>query len=310
MTPRRETLETADGHRIALHLWESKERPRGTVHWLHGMAEHGGRYGALAESLNRAGWHLVTHDHRGHGDSVLSERDRGHFADQGGWDKVVGDVSQVRDFIRTRLDGNRLVLGGHSMGSFVALDTAERKGGDYDALVLCGSDYHHRLYYRIMRLPMVFELRRHGPRGVSSLIRALTFQAWNRQIPGAQTEFDWLSNEPGQVRAYMDDPCCGHDCTVRLWLDLAEALPRIQAPEALRRLPEHLPLLVVGGERDPMSRNGRGTRALARALRRAGRPVEQSLFAGGRHEILNDHCAGEVRDRLSRFLDDHLAAPT
>lgn len=305
--PTEKILTTTDDHRIAVHVWRSERNPVGTVHWLHGMAEHGARYGRLADALNAAGWHLVTHDHRGHGASVLSERDRGHFADDDGWEKVVNDVARVREFIREELPGERLVLGGHSMGSFVALDVAERQGARYDGLVLCGSDYHHGLYYWLMRLPMLLEYRRHGPRGTSNLVRRLTFDAWNREIPGAKTEFDWLSTDAEQVKAYIDDPYCGHDCTMGLWLDLVDALRRIHRPEALRALPESLPILVIGGRKDPMSRNGKGVRALARALRHAGRPVEETRFAQGRHEILNDHCADEVHERIRSFLEDRLA---
>lgn len=296
------TVTTPDQHRIAVHVWPCPDKARGTVHWLHGMAEHGARYEHLAATLNRAGWHLVTHDHRGHGASVISERDRGHFADRDGWEKVLEDVGRVRDLISERFPGLPQVLGGHSMGSFIALDAAGRHRDVWQALILCGSDYHRPWFYRLMRLPMLVEKRRHGPRGHSALIRSLTFGAWNRQIPGAQTDFDWLSALPEQVSLYLEDPCCGHDCSVRLWLDLMEALPRIHARRTLAALPGGLPVLVIGGGRDPMSRNGRGTRALARALRRAGKPVTCTLYPRGRHEILNDTCREDVEAAITAFL--------
>lgn len=307
MVPQEHILTTADDHRIAVHVWRRETRPVGTVHWLHGMAEHGARYARLADALNEAGWNLVTHDHRGHGASVLSERDRGHFSDEGGWDKVVTDVARVREFIDEELDGGQQVLGGHSMGSFIALDLAEREGRHYDGLILCGSDYHSGLYYWLMRLPMLMEYRRHGPRGTSNLVRGLTFDAWNKQIPGAKTDFDWLSANPDEVQAYIDDPYCGHDCTMALWLDLVDAMRRMHKPRALRALPENLPILVIGGNKDPMSHNGKGVRALARALRRQGRRVEETRFAGGRHEILNDQCAAEAQTRICRFLEERVS---
>lgn len=296
------TVTTPDQHRIAVHVWPGPENARGTVHWLHGMAEHGARYEHLAQALNRAGWHLVTHDHRGHGASVMSERDRGHFADENGWERVQDDLARVRDYIGERFPGLPQVLGGHSMGSFIALDAARRAGDSYQALILCGSDYHRPWFYRLMLLPMLLEQWRHGPRGTSALIRSLTFGAWNRKIPGAQTDYDWLSTVAEEVDGYMADPYCGHDCSVRLWLDLMEALPRIHARRSLAALPDTLPVLVVGGGRDPMSHNGRGSRALGRALQRAGKPVTWTLYPEGRHEILNDTCREDVEAAITGFL--------
>jgi alpha-beta hydrolase superfamily lysophospholipase len=303
-------LDTPDNHRIAVHCWRSDaQAPLGTVHWLHGMAEHGGRYHGLAERVNAAGWHLVTHDHRGHGASVPAERERGHFADQAGWQHVLDDVEAVQSWLRAELDGQRQVLGGHSMGSFVALDTAESTELPFNGLILCGSDYHRPLFYSLMQLPMLWELRRHGHRGLSHLIRRLTFDTWNRQVGSPETDFDWLSTRADQVNAYIADPYCGHDCTVGLWLDLVSALKRMHHPEALAQLPDALPILVVGGNRDPMSQNGRGCRNLARALEKAGKQVSLTLF-DGRHEILNDQCADEVNDTLIRFLDNQCLSST
>lgn len=296
-------LDTDDGHRIAVHHWPCPGEARGTLHWLHGMAEHGARYENLARAVNAAGWHLVSHDHRGHGRSVRDEAERGHFGEPGSWEEVVNDVERVQEWIADELPRGHRVLGGHSMGSFVALDYAERNGPQLDALILCGSDYHSPWFYRLMRVPIRVEYRRHGGRGVSRLIRALTFGAWAKKIRQPRTEFDWLSSRREAVDAYIDDPWCGHDCSTGLWMELIGALARIHHRRALARLPDQLPVLVIGGEADPMSNNGRGAKALLKALLKSGKPAEGKFFAGGRHEILNDHCADEVESTITAFLE-------
>ena len=82
-----EYLNADDGHRIALHSWPAQGQAQGALIWLHGMAEHGGRYAPLADALNAAGWHLYWPDHRGHGASVGDGELRGHCADQEGWQR-------------------------------------------------------------------------------------------------------------------------------------------------------------------------------------------------------------------------------
>ena len=299
-------LAAPDGHSIALRLWQS-ENPRGVVHWLHGMAEHSGRYGALAEALNAAGWHLCVHDHRGHGHSVSTTAPRGHFADTQGWQRVVDDVTVVQHWLRKRFPGLPAVLGGHSMGSFVALGWAEQHAGQSDTaltgLVLCGSDYSPSWFYQLARLPILLERRRRGPHQSSPLIHAMTFGAWAKTLKQRHTEFDWLSRDPDEVRAYINDPDCGFDCTTQLWSDLMGGLLKTHSKAALKQLPDGLPLLLIAGDSDPMSRHGKGMRALERALRRTGaEKLTFQPYAGARHEILNDYCRDEVQALLQDWL--------
>ena len=296
-------LSAEDGHAIAVYHWPATGHPRGVVHWLHGMAEHAARYARLATALNAAGWHLVAHDHRGHGASVAEAQDRGHYADEDGWQKVISDSHTVTAWIRQQLPGLPLVMAGHSMGSFIALDSAQRQGEEYAGLLLSGSNYHSGLFYRFMRMPALVEKWRLGPRGFSKLIHALSFGAFAKKIPDAATEFDWLSRDPEEVAKYMADPWCGHDCTVQMWIDLINALLRVHNRRALARLPRQLPVLLIAGDSDPMSNFGRGVPALYRKLHKVGMEALALFeYSGGRHEILNDRCREEVTEDMLQWL--------
>ncbi|MBZ2187608.1 lysophospholipase [Alcanivorax sp. JB21] len=303
-----------DGHEITVRLWPTAAVPCGVIHWLHGMAEHSGRYASLAAALNAGGWHVCVHDHRGHGESVSANCPQGHFADLGGWQSVLGDISCVQHWLREQYPALPHVLGGHSMGSFTALAWAEQHASDQDTslagLILCGSDYSPGWFYRLARLPILFERRRRGPRGTSPLIRGMTFDAWARTLKARHTDFDWLSRDSDEVSAYIKDPACGFDCTTQLWCDLMGGLIRAHAPANLRRLPAALPILLIAGDSDPMSRHGKGMQGLYKALQRTGSAVIRfTEFPGARHEILNDYCRAEVHATLRGWLDDVIAAP-
>ena len=80
--------------------WLPEERPRAIVQIAHGLTEHSARYGRLAAALNAAGYAAYANDHRGHGPKTAAA-DLGHFADEGGWDKVVGDLWTLNRLIAT-----------------------------------------------------------------------------------------------------------------------------------------------------------------------------------------------------------------
>ena len=147
---------------------------------------------------------------------------------------------------------------------------------------------------------------RRGPQGVSSLISALTFDAFAKKIPHRRTAFDWLSRDPAEVDKYIADPWCGHDCTTQLWHDLISAMSKIDSRASLKELPASLPALLIGGDSDPMSNNGKGMPALYKALHKAGlADLTFGQFVGARHEILNDLCREEVSEEIREWLGQH-----
>ena len=102
-----------------LHRWDAVAQPRGLVHVVHGMSEHGGRYARLAAALNRAGYAVWAHDHRGHGLNPTPPVGLGHFADTDGWRAVVDDTRAVSTALQASHPNLPVFLFAHSMGSFV-----------------------------------------------------------------------------------------------------------------------------------------------------------------------------------------------
>ncbi|HEY3622480.1 MAG TPA: alpha/beta fold hydrolase, partial [Roseiarcus sp.] len=107
-----------DGQALLGRRWLAQGPPRAVVQIAHGLAEHSGRYARLAAALNTAGYTVYANDHRGHGPSTPTA-DLGHFADEGGWDKVVGDLWTLNRLIAAEQPGAPIVFIGHSLGSFL-----------------------------------------------------------------------------------------------------------------------------------------------------------------------------------------------
>lgn len=63
----------------------------------------------------------------------------------------------------------------------------------------------------------------------------------------------------------------------------------------------------VSGDADPAGGNGAGVEAVATLLREAGvENVTLVLYAGARHELLNETNRDEVTDDVLRWLDLHV----
>lgn len=300
------SLTVADGTRLRIRR-AAPPAPRAIVQITHGMAEHSGRYRRFAEALCGAGFAVIAHDHRGHGETAASPADRGFFAERDGWAKVVSDLGAVQAAARAAWPGIPVLLFAHSMGSFVAQDFIAEAGAALAGVVLCGSNGTAppsigRLVARIERLRL-------GARGHSRLLTQQAFGAFNKRFPSPRTDFDWLSRDPAEVDAYIADPLCGFDVTTQFWIDLLDALARISTDRHRNRVPRGLPILSVAGDADPVSDGGKRLEPLIAGYRRAGlRRVDHRLYKDARHELLNETNRGEVTADVIAWLGQRLAA--
>ncbi|MGQ7958758.1 lysophospholipase [Pseudomonas sp. SP16.1] len=300
------SLTASDGLALHVNHWQAEQPPRAVVMLAHGMAEHSLRYARLGEALAAAGMALYALDQRGHGQTA-AHGTLGHYADEGGWDKVVGDLATLNHHIRQQHPQAPIFLFGHSMGSYIGQAYLLGHSCSLQGAVLSGSNYQPVALYRAARLIAGFERWRLGPKGRSKLIDFLSFGSFNKAFKPNRTAFDWLSRDPAEVDRYVADPLCGFICTTQLWCDLLGGLQQITPPANLAQIDAGLPLLVIGGGRDPVSA-GKRLADLADALRQAGlRDVQLKIYPEARHELLNESNRDEVTTHLIDWLQQALS---
>ena len=293
-------LVADDGHKIHLQAWVPAGEPRGVIQLLHGLGEHVRRYARFAEAAAGRGYVVYGHDHRGHG---LSEGDRGYFADEDGWQKIVEDVRVVLDHIQERHATRPVVMLAHSMGSFIAETFAMHYGARLQGLLLSGSSWPQRLQVLPGRLLAKLESWRVGKRGNSALINGLGFSAFNRAFRPVRTEMDWLSRDEAEVDRYVVDPLCGGPFTCGLWLDFLAGLYQLGSDHALTRIPADLPILISGGSADPVGGEKGMTKLAMHYMQTLHQRVKLKIYPDGRHEMLNEVNREEVTADWLDWID-------
>ncbi|WP_368620925.1 lysophospholipase [Paraburkholderia sp. BR13444] len=271
--PQRASITTADGIELPLYRWQPNGPIRATVALLHGLAEHAGRYAAVADRLNAAGIELVAVDLRGHGHApgrrVYVKR----------FDDYLLDAQALLDAAAQSCAP--LFLMGHSMGGAVAaLYAIERLDAS-----------GRRLSGLILSSPAL------APgRDVPKWMLALS-QVISRVYPGfpaMKIDPALLSRLQPVVKANLNDPLVHHDAIpARTGAELLLAMARIERGRAGLRMP----LLVFHGTDDKLTEPD-GSRAFGE---HAGSPDKTlTLHEGSYHETMNDL----DRDRVIAGLVD------
>jgi alpha-beta hydrolase superfamily lysophospholipase len=298
-------LTANDRSRLYVNQWMPEGPAKAVVMLSHGMAEHSGRYARLAEALCGAGYGLYALDQRGHG-RTADEGTLGLYAETDGWNKVVGDLASLNQHIGQQQPGLPIILLGHSMGSYIAQAYLLHHSASLHGAILSGSNFQPVALYRAARVIARIERLRQGLRGRSVLIEFLSFGSFNKAFKPNRTAFDWLSRDPDEVDKYINDPLCGFRCTNQLWIDLLGGLQQISEASNLAQIDPGLPILVMGGECDPVS-EGKRLNSLADALRDAGcQHLQLTVYPQARHEVFNETNRDAVTADVLAWLDQAL----
>jgi alpha-beta hydrolase superfamily lysophospholipase len=293
----------ADGARLAERRWTPDGPVRATLQVVHGLSEHAGRYARLAAALTARGFAVGALDHRGHGLTAASTG-AGRFGDGATSDTVLDDVRRLGERLAGDHPGVPRFLLGHSLGSVVALASAERDGEVLDGLVLSGPIGVAPHFAAAAEQLEAAVAAGTGEQPMDALT------AFNAPFEPARTPYDWLTRDPAEVDAYLADPLCGDDVppTYAYGAAMFALAARVASPDGVAGLPAGLPVLLLSGQRDPVGgEDAAQVTALTGLLRDRGLPVEQHVYPDARHEVFNETNRDEVTADLLSWLEARMA---
>jgi acylglycerol lipase len=259
--PEMSRATTDDGVELPVYRWRAAGLRRATVALLHGLAEHAGRYAALAQILNSNGIELIAIDLRGHGhapgERAWVERFDQYLLDAGA---LVAEAA--------RNDGP-LFLMGHSMGGAIA--------------ALHAIDSHAGLQRTLNGLILSSPALAPGrdvPRWMLAMSQRIS-RIWPR-FPAMKIDATLLSRDVQVVEANVNDPLVHHGAIpARTGAELLLAMQRIEQGRAGLRMP----LLVWHGTADKLT-EPEGSRDFGAHAGSFDKTL--TLYEGSFHETMND----------------------
>jgi alpha-beta hydrolase superfamily lysophospholipase len=253
---------------------------RGVLQIAHGMGEHSLRYRKPLQPLIDAGIAIYSNDHRGHGRTAANKESLGDFGPKG-FVALVDDMASLSRIARQENPGKKLILMGHSMGSFAAQIYVVEHSDLIDGFILSGS--------------AAFDMLQ-APRGGLSSI--------GEGMGKTRTPFDWLSRDDREVDAYIADPLCGFTVNEASRNSMFAAGAAAVDPKALAQIRKDLPFYIFAGDKDPINADLSRLWPLVGRYRKAGiKQVETDFYPGGRHEMLNETNRDEVVANLKNWIE-------
>jgi alpha-beta hydrolase superfamily lysophospholipase len=302
-----------EGMELNAVLWRPAGNAVAVVQIIHGMTEHMGRYDKLAEFLTSRGIAVAGFDLRGHGESKLPGGEDGVASfGEGGWAASLKDINLFSQALREVYPKACQVMLGFSLGSFLLREYLSRYDERPDAAILMGTGQQPGWLMSIMAWLMNGQIKKVGFNGTSSLVRMLSFDAYNRKFAPNRTEADWLCSDEKELDIYCADKLVQPEISAGLFRKLMLAMKDVGEEDACYNWPKNLPVLLLSGESDPVGGFGKGVEKVYNQLQDAGLTKTRMMtFPDARHDLLHEEESGiaqKVRTGIALWVEGLVAS--
>lgn len=274
--PSEVVFTTADNFDIFERTWPCKDA-KGVVIITHGIAEHSGRYGHVAQALVDAGYTAIGFDLRGHGKSSGMRNYVNSFQD------YLSDLREVLNRAKNSYPDLPIFLFGHSMGGGIVTLFAIERNPDVKGILLTG--------------PSVKVSEDISPflQKISGVLSALL-----PKLPAVKLDSSDISKDPEVVKAYDEDPLNYRGGI--LARTASELLNATKIITEHSKVIDH-PILIMHGSDDKLAEVV-GSEMLFKNVSSEDKTLK--IYEGLYHEILNEPEQDEVLADIINWLDNHI----
>ncbi|MEN8162666.1 MAG: lysophospholipase [Acidobacteriota bacterium] len=268
-------IKSNDGNKLYWRRSSPDVEPSGVLLFVHGLAEHSGRYSHVMEHFTERGFDCWAFDYRGHGQSP------GHRVHVNRFDEFLTDVKAAHQLVRESCPGRPLFLIGHSQGGLITLRYTLAHPEDLTAVVVSSPFLGVHPDSRPNRFL----------RFLAKLLSAVVPRLMLSKPPDASL----LSHDPEVGPAYLADPLTSRSVSAR-WFTEVMAAHR-DTYERAGELKTRTLVMQSGDDRlaDPAA-----TRAWVEAA--PSDLVDYVEWDGFYHEMFNETEKARVFDRLEAWI--------
>lgn len=313
-------------------IWKTKNKPEGILQIVHGMTEYIGRYEALAQYFNELGYIVCGYDLEGHGDNLYPGIPALYMES---WEKSVDNLEQHRKMFKEQLTKEYgelpYCLLGFSLGSFLVRSHQMKYPNTVEKIVLVGTGMPAKSNLTLAKFLTKFRCNKNTLATPSKFVQSILFDSYNKKIPNALSEFDWLFKSQIALEKYKQDPRIRTKVTPKFFLEfingmidlsenemsiLAKNIASAQSIKSNKELngstdkyefsssaknPIIPDVLFLYGEEDPVSE---GVDKVIDGYRKLGIAVRRIKIEGMRHDVLHDMCSEYACQVITDFLEE------
>jgi alpha-beta hydrolase superfamily lysophospholipase len=271
----------ADGTRLYWRRYVPDDKPRAELLFVHGLAEHSGRYGHVMRYFADRGFDCWAVDYRCHGKSpgLRVHVDR--------FDEFLLDIAAAYRLVRAEQTWLPLFLVGHSQGGLLVLRHVLARPDGIEGIIVSS--------------PFLGMHPNAAPSAPLHVVANIISTFSPKLMFSKVAEPRFLSRNPSVAEAYVNDPLVSNTVSARWFTEVLRA----QA-DTLARAPDlTVPALVMQSGDDRLA-DPEATRAWVAAA--PADLVDYVEWDGLFHEMFNEPEKQQVFEKMDGWLEERLPA--
>lgn len=274
------TLATDDGLDLYWQSWQPPGTPEGVLLFVHGLAEHSGRYLNPVRHFVARGWTCFGFDYRGHG---KSPGPRVHI---NSFDEFLDDLAEGHRLVKIRHPNQKIIVVGHSQGGLLSLLYAEQNPERLDGVVVSS--------------PFLGIHPDSRPSPVLTATSRFLSRVAPKMMFSKVANPAFLSRDPEVEKNYLDDPLVSDQVSVRWAVSVMDAQQKALSEASLMTIPA---LVMQAG--DDRLADPEATRTWVASA--PGDLVDYVEWDGYYHELFNEPLLDRrlVFDTMESWLQRH-----
>ncbi|EDR09087.1 uncharacterized protein LACBIDRAFT_294023 [Laccaria bicolor S238N-H82] len=273
--------------------------PKAALVFLHGFAEHVGRYTHFHPLLAERGITVFAYDQRGFGltaQDTEGKKSKGSAYGKTSWKDQMRDIDWAISHVKETFKGLPVFLMGHSMGGGEVLSYAARP--DHSQTNISS------LSGIIATSPLISQTTP-APKLLKWIGGKLSVLAPHSLIP-ADVKAEELSHDADSNEAYLKDPLIKQSGSLK---GIHDMLSRGESllHTAHKDWPKDLPAFIIHGTEDKVTCH-KASQTFHDKIPALKKKI--TLFPGGYHELQNepDGVQEKLADEIKTFVDEHASS--
>lgn len=269
-------LKVSDGAKLYYQKW-MPEDPKAIIVFVHGLADHVGRYEPFTRYFSLRGYGVALFDMRGHGRSGGRKTHINRFYD------YIYDLSQFVSFVKKNSPDVPVFLVGHSFGGQIVLNFTVRYSKDLRGIVALSPNIGVKLDMPEWKFK----------------IAKVAVKCLPRYRIASNVNMNNLSHDENIVNSYRNDPNIPKDLTLKCGLEILKNSELVMALAS--RI--HLPTLLMHGDSDNIC-DVEATKKFY--MRVPGSSKQLKVYHGLYHELLNENGKERVFGDMEAWFEEQL----
>lgn len=272
-------------------------RYKGIIQIHHGISEYSSRYKKFAEYLSHEGFIVVVPDFPGHGTS-LHEFEQGYFGDGKALDTLVEDMQRLSQIVSSNYEDLPYFMIGIDFGSLVLMKYMQKYGDYIHGAIMIGTCIKNPFYYKLLTSVKVNTFL------YGNMYRSKFNKKIIDNILQGNIKDNYKTNNLNEWKQYLDDPMTDFIYTNQAYLDMLDYIKYVDNDVNLKKIPNYLPIYLLSGGLDNLTRKGKDTLTLYNRLKNNGvKDLEYKIYPDKKQDILHENEYEKIYKDIMKWLD-------